>query len=131
MNGMMLIGIVLATAAHALIGMFWYSPQAFGPLWLKLANVIPDPVKMKNAAMIGTIAAMVMACVMANLMDRLQISSFIGAFCFGFAVWLGFVATVGLSEVIWCGKPLELYFIKMGNTLVSILTMSLILAFFI
>lgn len=112
MNAMMLIGIVLATTAHAIISMLWYGSQAFGPLWLKLANVIPDPLKMKNASMISTLAAMVMACVMANLMDRLHINSFVGAFCFGIACWLGFVATVGLSEVIWCGKPLELYFIK-------------------
>jgi len=126
----MIVGIALATVAHAVIGMLWYGPHLFGAEFMRLANVTPNPEKMKIQMMCSMLSALVLASVMAYFMDRLNVNSFTSALCFGFMAWFGFVATVGLSEVLWCNKPLELYFIKMGNTLVSILTMSLILFFF-
>jgi hypothetical protein len=46
----------------------------------------------------------------------------------GFAIWLGFVATVQLTEVLFAKKPAKLFLINTGYQMVCYLAMGAILA---
>lgn len=132
MNYLMIgLGILLAAVAHMIIGSIWYAPMVFGTQWMRLSKVAFDMEKMKKGLLAGFFGALVMAAIMVCFMIRLPITTFVGAFNFGWMVWLGFVAPVALEGMCYVGYPMQLFFINSGCRLLSMLAMSLILVNFI
>lgn len=132
MNYMMIgFGVLLASFAHMIIGMLWYSPTVFGTMWMQLARVTPDPSRMKNAIICGFISNIIMASIMVCFMIRLNITTFAQAFNFGWMAWLGFVAPTSLQSVLWANDPVQLYVLNNGCRLASMVVMALILVHFI
>ena len=139
------LGVFLAALSSMLIGFFWYSPTLFGNIWVKLSGFTEkDMEKAKKKGMekifaIQFLSSLVMAYVL-NFMIRIFLGfgpgnlvseelNVIHAIIFAAFLWLGFFATIGLNMVLWDGKPLKLYFLHVGNSLVTLIVMTVVLFF--
>jgi hypothetical protein len=63
---------------------------------------------------ISFVASLVTAFVLAKIIDVTSVTTVLYGMKVGFAVWLGFVATVQLTEVLFAKKPVKLYLINTG-----------------
>jgi hypothetical protein len=129
-----LLPIILGGIANLVIGFVWYNPQVFGTAWMTLAGLSKEHMeagmkKMPLMALIGTVAAVVMAYVMAHFAIAWGVWDWIGAVELAFWLWLGFVVPALLGVVLWEGKRVKLFIINAGYWLVSMIVMSLILIF--
>lgn len=128
------IGIIVAAISAMVIGFVWYGPL-FGKPWMKLvgitkADVDKDKANMpKNYAMMFA-AALVTSYVLdftirmgESIMPRSAMSGVTAAFW----VWLGFIAAVKLSDVIFVKKPWNLFFIEIGYYLSFLVVAGIIL----
>jgi hypothetical protein len=80
----------------------------------------------KNYA-IAFIASLISALVLGKLIEFRPRSPLHGT-CIAFAVWLGFVSTMQLTDALFSKKPFKLYAINTGYQLVCYLMMGTILA---
>lgn len=120
--------ILVVAIANMLLGSLWYSPVLFGQLWMKLSHHHSPPKKgMMKAYIGGFITAFVTAFVLSYFFSKFGIYTMAEASCFAFMVWLGFLATAGFGGVLWEKKPVKLYLIHVGFSLVSLQVMSWIL----
>ncbi len=126
-------GVLVASIVGYIIGAGWYSPSLFGERWSRLMDFgwKKNAELKKNAPrgyVIGFIAQLVMAYVLALAVDYANATTFALGLLVGFWIWLGFFVTAMLGIVLWEGKPLELYFINIGHYLISLVVMGGILA---
>lgn len=125
-----MINLIVAVAGGIVamvVGMLWYGPL-FGKKWFSLAHPGADFEKMKTEgqkSMMPSMAMMFLANVVLSGVLSYFVSAMGGGLYIGlmtaFIVWLGFIATVGLSNVLFEGKPKELYLLNMGCQLVTLL----------
>jgi hypothetical protein len=119
--------IVAGTAATLLVSSVWYT--VLGEAYLELrgldsaAELTPEA-----GALAGQVLrSLVVATVLAHLLRRLQVTSWMAALRVGLLVWLGLQAMAVLGSVLHEQYPLGLYAIHVGDALVTTLTMTLIL----
>lgn len=129
MNFLAIIVAVLATFA---LGALWYSPLLFGNMWVRAHGYVGERLeRMKKAAPraygVSLVAFLVMASVLAFLAGRLRVGSALGGVRLGFAVWVGFAATIGLTSWVYSDKPLSTYLIDAGYQLAYLLLMGAII----
>lgn len=126
------LAVLAAAVANMVIGFLWYGP-VFGKIWVKLMGFTPEKMEeMKKKPMgksyaIMFISSLVMAYVLAYFLAALDVSDTFGAVQFVFWAWLGFIATVVVSTVLWEGKSWQLYFFNVAYYLVSLSAMAKIL----
>ncbi|MBX4196521.1 DUF1761 domain-containing protein [Candidatus Pacearchaeota archaeon] len=122
--------VIVSALISMVLGMFWYS-SLFGNYWSRttfgksMAEMKKDmkknPKPMGRLYLTAFIASLIMAYVLAHFVQYVGATSFSGGMQLGFWVWLGFVAPVQLSIVLWEGKPLKLYLVNTGHYLVYLL----------
>ena len=127
-----LLQILIAGIASVLLGWLWYSPYLFGGAWMRMTNITPEMAergkkRMHLMALIGLVAAMLIAWVMSYVGILLGVYDWFGAVELGFWCWLGFVAPTMLGIVLWEQKPFRLYLINALYWLASFIVMALIL----
>jgi len=129
-------GVLVAAVASMVLGFLWYSPLLFARPWMRLMGYDPDD-KTKLAEMrkgagkmygITFVATLLSALVLAKFIDLTAVISVPYGMKVGFAVWVGFVATVQLTGTLFSRQPLKLFLINTGYQLVCYLTMGAILA---
>jgi Protein of unknown function (DUF1761) len=128
---------VLASAiACMILGFLWYSPLLFAGPWMRLMGIDPND-KAKLAEMkkdagklyaISFLANVVSAVVLAKFIDITTVNTIPYGMKVGFAVWVGFVATVQLTGALFSRQPTLLFLINTGYQLVCYLVMGAILA---
>ena len=127
--------VLVAAIATMAIGFLWYSPILFARPWMVLMGYDPDD-KAKLAEMqkgagklyvISFVASLVAAFVLSKIIFGLAINSALYGLKVGFAVWLGFVATVQLTDSLFSKKPAKLFLINIGYQLVCYLAMGAII----
>jgi len=129
-----ILAIVVAAIVGMVIGALWYSPYLFGKTWMRLSKMSEKQLKVMKAKgmgktyLIAFIAALVTAYVLALFIDLTQAGTLLQGIQIGFWVWLGFIATTMLGNVLWEGKPVQLYVLNVVHQLVSIAVMGAILA---
>ncbi|HLC65539.1 MAG TPA: DUF1761 domain-containing protein [Candidatus Nanoarchaeia archaeon] len=131
--GVNLWAVLVAAVVSTAIGMVWYSPFVFGKKWSKLSGFTAKQTKeMKKGAgkshAIQFVATLVMAFVLALIINIAEPSKFADGAAVGFWMWLGFVATVSLGRVLWENASVKLFLMNVGFNLVSIAVMGGILA---
>lgn len=124
--------ILSAALAAILIGWVWYHPAVFGTTWMRMSNITPEMAergkrRMPIMALVGLLAAMLVAYVMSYFGIAWGVYDWIGALQLGFWVWAGFVAPVLLGAVLWDQKPVRFYLINVLYWLVALIVMALIL----
>lgn len=126
------LAVLLAAIIDMMIGMFWYSPFGFGKLWLKMMGKTEEEFKETGnsggiAYMASTLAAVVMAFVMAHVVKIAGVTDSVMALQTGFWMWLGFVVAGVLPTYIYEDRKKGLFVLYSAYKLVSILLMAVLL----
>ncbi len=132
------LAVLVSAIASMIIGFLYYSPLVVGKQWLKLMNIkmTPKGVKAAQKGMAGLMAlsfvcTLIMAVSLAYLRFVIGTLGVIEGFALGAFVWLGFVAPVQYTSVIFAKKPFSLFLIDTGYQLTSLLAMGAILALWV
>ena len=73
-------------------------------------------------------ATLVSAAVLAKIIDITSVITVFYGMKVGFAIWLGFVATVQLTGALFTKQPMKLFLINTGYQMVCYMAMGAILA---
>jgi len=125
------LAVLVAGVAGWLLGAIWYSPVLFYNAWLDGLGKSSEEVQEGAGPLnyLATfIALLVMAYVMAYILDAFQARSIWVGLQGGFWTWLGLVATTSAVNSIFAGRRLKLYLVDSGYHLVTLLLMGMILA---
>ena len=131
-----LLAVFAAAVAAMIVGFLWYSPLLFARPWMRLMGYSPDDPASREAMRKGAArkyvlsfaASLVSAFVLAKIVDVTTVNTVPYGMKVGFAMWLGFVATVQLTDALFTAKPARLLLINSGHQLACYLAMGAILA---
>lgn len=134
------LSVLGAGLVSMIIGALWYGP-VFGGVWAELMGwskkEMEKMAKEKGSEMnklyaIQFVGSLVMAFVLAHSLE--YASAYLGTvgvwagIQVGFWSWLGFVAPVTLTSVLWEGKSWKLYFLNNAYYLVTLLAIGILLS---
>jgi hypothetical protein len=127
-----ILAVLVSAVVTFGIGALWYSPFLFGKQWMAFNDVTPDKVEAmrKGAARlygISFLCYVVLAAVFAILIRMVHLESVLGGAKMGGMLWVGFVATLGLTASLYQAKPLKAFALDAGYQLVFMVVMGLIL----
>lgn len=125
------LAVVVAMLVAMVIGYAWYSPALFGNAWIKEMDFTgpkPDGKKMAKQFSIMGLSQLIMAAVLAAIIQLGDAATFGAGMTMAAWVWLGFFATTMTGSVTWEGKSWKLYVINVAYWLVALLVMGGILA---
>ena len=128
-----ILAVLAAAVATFAIGALWYSPFLFGKQWIAFNEVTPDKVEAmrKGAARLyglSFLCYVVLAAVFAILIRMVHLESVLGGAKMGGMLWVGFVATLGLTANLYSGRSFKAFALDAGYQLVFMVVMGLILA---
>lgn len=126
------LSIIAAAVVSFGIGMAWYSPFLFARPWMRLSGLTDELMRQRNPIFPLTVsftADLVLSYVLLHFMQYAGANSAALGLIAGFWAWLGFIATVQLSDALFTGKPFSLFLINTGYRLASLLAMGAILGF--
>ncbi len=130
------LAVIAAAAASMVIGSLWYG-SLFGKQWAALMGWAPEKIEAmkqqgKKPYFFAFLGSLVMAYVLAHSLifasAYLNVEGAQAGLTAGFWNWLGFIAPVSLSIVLWEGKSWKLWVLNNGYQLFSLLAMGVILA---
>jgi hypothetical protein len=130
------LAIILAAISSMVWGSLWYGPF-FGKPWMKLMGINPkkmnvEPSEMGKLYGIQFLGSLIMAFVLSHALvfakAYLGTSGLSAGLQTGFWNWIGFVAPVTLTTVLWEGKSWKLWLINNGYYLVMLSTMAIIIS---
>ena len=133
--GVNLWAVLVSALATMVAGFLWYSPVLFAKPWTVLMGYDPND-KAKMAEMqksagpsyaMSLVASVLSAIVLGKIIAVAQVTTALYGVKIGFAVWLGFVTTVQLTNALFSKQPAKLYAINTGYQLVCYLAMGAIL----
>ena len=127
------IAVLVAAIVNMVLGFLWYGPL-FGKQWIQLMAF--DKKKMEEAKkkgmtktyIVAFISTLLMSYILAHFVKYTQAATIAEGITAGVWLWLGFIATVQLSMVLWEGKPVKLYLINIAYYLVALSVMGAILS---
>lgn len=128
-----LLSVLIASVASMVLGFLWYSPVLFGNAWMKLkgftqASLKDAQKKMGPMYALSFIGALVMAWVLSMVISLVGVADAMEAARIAFWMWLGFVAPVQMTGVIFGDKKWKLFAIDTGYQLASLLAMAVIIS---
>jgi hypothetical protein len=126
LSGLNIAAILVAGIVHMVIGLIWFSNGLFGKQWELLTGqtMKPDP----HWLPAGAIGHVVIALVLAVVVAFANATTAIDGVIVGIFMWLGFVVTLELGELIWEKIPFRLFLIRIGNHFVALGVAGAILA---
>ena len=135
MHNLNLLAVLVAAISTMVVGFLWYSPILFAKPWMREMGYDPDDKaktkemqKSAGPAYLGSfIASLVSAFILALFFHWLHVKSLNLGLLVAFHVWLGFVATVQLSGVLFMKQSLKLFAMNTGYQLACYLSMGAIL----
>lgn len=127
-----LLALVVAVIANMAIGFLWYSPIMFAKPWMKLMGYTQESMKQAQQEMgtmylLSALAGLITAFVLAQVFSWVGSATLAEALGIGFMLWLGFIAPVQFTDVLFGKKQMNLFLINTGYQLASILAMALVL----
>ncbi len=127
------LAVGVAALATIFIGALWYSPLLFHKLWVKAHGYSEEKVEQMRktagrAFLVSLFCYVVMAFVLAVLVSYAGASTVLQGALLGFLVWIGFLATLGLTAHMFSEKRWSTYLIDAGYQLVYAVVMGVILA---
>lgn len=126
------LAVVAAAFATIFIGAFWYSPLLFRRLWVKSHGYSEDEVVQKRKALgrafiVSLFCYLVMAYMVAIFASYAGATTVQQGAFLGLLVWIGFLATLGLTAHMHSEKRLSTYLINAGYQLVYTVVMGIII----
>ncbi|HXN95352.1 MAG TPA: DUF1761 domain-containing protein, partial [Candidatus Acidoferrales bacterium] len=130
------LAVLVAAISTMVVGFLWYSPLLFAKAWMREMGYDPNDKagmeemkKTAGPAYAGSfLASLISAFTLALFLHWLRAEGLHFGLIVGFHVWLGFVATVQLTGVLFMKQSMKLFAINTGYQLVCYLVMGAILA---
>lgn len=127
--------ILISVVVSMVLGFIWYSPILFGNQWLKLVGLTKKDIEDSKDKMHFTyggmmIISLIQAIVLSQFITTQGVIGVMGGVLVGFFAWFGFIATFGLSQVLFSKKSFHLYAIETGYQLVYLLLAGAIISSF-
>lgn len=124
------LAVVAAAVINMIVGSVWYSPLLFVKPWLATLDKKLDPKNVDMGKTYGMmfLGAVIMAYVMAMLINVTNTTMLDMGAMLGFWIWLGFVAPVHLGGVLFEQKPWKWFAISAGYYLVVLMLEGALLA---
>lgn len=128
--------VLVAAVTTIVIGFLWYSPILFARPWMIAMGYDPSDqsrlAEMRKGAakmyFMAFIASLVAAFVLAKIILITTVNRPLFGMKVGFAIWLGFVTTVQLTNTLFGKRSFKVYEIDTGYQLICYLVMGAILA---
>jgi hypothetical protein len=120
------VTVFVAGIAHMATGLIWFSPALFGKQWMGLTKLEMKPAKQWLVA--GFIGHQVIALVLALIVFLANATTIVEGCIVGIFVWIGFVVTLEVGELIWEKIPFKLFALRIGNHFVALSLAGAILA---
>jgi len=126
------IAIIVSAVVFNAIGFAWYSDSVFGKKWRKESGMSEADFKkgsqnMNRMFILMTITSLLMAYVLAVVINVFEATTIVAGLTGAFWLWLGFVATTSLNSVIYEKKSWNYYLINASYQLVGMLAMGVVL----
>jgi hypothetical protein len=130
------IAVLAAAVLNMAIGVAWYSPYVFGEIWMKAVGITEHDMQKNKKKMwqlygMSFVAALIMAFVLAHIIQYVQANSIYNGIEAGAWVWLGFVATSLLPVYLFENRPIKLYMINAAYQLVALAGMGALLVLWV
>lgn len=127
-----LLALVASVVVYMALGFLWYSPILFAKSWMKLMGHSPESMKTAQSEMgtlylLSALGALVMAFVLAQLFKWILPATVSAALGLSFMLWLGFIAPIQFTDVLFGKRPMNLFLINTSYQLVGILLMGAIM----
>jgi len=126
------LAILVSAVASMVLGGAWYSKLLFGKMWMRLVNRTQDEIKSSGGAtkayIIGFLVLLVVAYILAHFVSITATATAGDAIMLAFWIWLGFIGTITLNDVLYTKKPFKLWCLNNGYNFVSLAIMAVILA---
>ena len=130
-----LLGVLVAAISSMVAGFLWYSPLLFAKPWVReMGYDLNDKAKMEEMkkgagpAYAGSfVAGLLSAFMLALFIHWTKAEGWQFGVLIGFHVWLGFVATVQFTGVLFMKQSMKLFAINTGYQLVCYVVMGAIL----
>lgn len=116
--GVNYLAVVVAAIVAMVVGFVWYAPPVFGKRWMAYLGMASSGNPGPAVIVIGAIAALVNAWVLALLSVNLKGSTLGDGILLGVLVWLGFMATITAAQVNFERKPWGLWLLNNGHNLI-------------
>ena len=121
--------LILAIAVYFGVGAIWYSPQVLAKQWLKELGKSRADIESPGAAMIATLAAIVvLVTIEAYFVNATGTSTWLRGAYLGAKLWLGFALTTALINNAFQGASKKLLLIDQGYHFIGIVLAGAILA---
>lgn len=126
--------VTVAAVASMVLGFLWYSNFLFGKEWSELMGFKAGEMKMSKKGMsltylFSTLATIVMSFILKQFVDLFYIVNPFDAIQLAFWLWLGFVATTMVTNVLYGKQSWKLFVINSGYQLASVIVMALIFSY--
>ena len=122
------LAVLVATIAAYFFGALWYSSVLFGRTWLRALGKSKEELPSPTLPMlINFILAFITALGLALLIKSLGVVTLLGGILIGLVVAIAFIVTNTLSEYLYSGASMKLFWIYAGYRVVYILIMGAIL----
>jgi len=126
------LAVGAAALSTILIGAFWYSPLMFHKLWVNAhgysqEEVIQKRKELGRAFVVSLFCYVAMAFVLSVIISYAGATTYLQGASLGFLVWIGFLATLGLTAHMHSDKRLSTYILDAGYQLVYSVVMGIIL----
>jgi|SRR3989344_717707 len=126
------IAVLVSAIINMALGFLWYSPALFGKKWMTSIGKTPEELeamkqKMGKTYFITFITSIVTTYILAFVINLTNTSGAGRGALIGFIVWLGFIATTAINDVLYEKKPWALYYINTGYSLVSLIIVGIVL----
>ena len=124
--------VLVAAIAAFVVGFLWYSPFLFGNLWTQAHGYTTEDLAAMQQTLGATygvlfVTLIVMGFVLSTLIRRTGARGAAAGAALGFLCWLGFVATTGLTTILFSKAPLLQFEIDAGYQAVYLMVMGAIL----
>ena len=125
------LAILACAVASMIIGTVWYGPL-FGKQWMKLVGLTKADMEKGKKEMPKTyggmfIGSLVTSYVLAVTISMATVPGLMTGLTAAFWLWLGFIAAVKFSDILFVKKPVNLFLIEVGYYLVFMLVAGAIL----
>ena len=121
--------IILAIVASMILGMVWYSPFAFGAIWMGLVGVKKENVK-KGKMWVPLLSSVISAFLIAFAVETIS-GTFLERLVAATFVWLVFGQSLNLQHFLYEKRSMKLFFLQAGHELVNLIVICFVISLFV
>jgi hypothetical protein len=110
--------VAVAALAHMLVGLVWFAKPVFGKTWMDVTG--RDLTPARSLIPVAIVGHLTIALVLALILDFAGVTTVIDGIGVGLLVWLGFIVTMEIGELVWERIPFRLFLLRVGNHAVAL-----------